>query len=88
MSKLSDWFTGIPPAQGWWNTRIKGCNTHLPANLRRHWNGVKWSGPVTIGKTSDKECGYAMNSRSTINPQLIEYQGLLSEPLEPVHPTH
>lgn len=50
------WFSGPPPAVGWWPSSI-GSNL----DLYRWWNGSFWSSAATSGDENSKVVAAAMN---------------------------
>lgn len=69
MSELTEWASGIPPQQGWWNASIE-----RDPSARRYWNGETWSAPCYVGDPDD------IAERARMAPsqaaEVIEWRGL------------
>lgn len=83
---VTDWFTGKPPAMGWWEVRYIASeeerqhyanNGRIERQTRRWWNGKVWSWPVRVGLDSEQDAGEAASRVALADPKKLEYRGLL-----------
>lgn len=71
----TDWRKGPPPCEGWWNASVSRCE-----DIRRHWNGKRWSAPVYVGDPdTHAERAKATAADMTVIGDHIEYRGLTAE---------
>lgn len=68
-----------PPCVGWWQTRSI-TSPDLMQPQRRWWNGRHWSMPVIVGKTDDELTRNKRYEASFLEPNRIEWCGLLKPP--------
>lgn len=74
-AELTSWRSGPPPCVGWWN-----ASTRRDPQVRRYWNGKRWSRCVMVGVTSDVLTEHLKTFAASRFAQTSEWRGLAKEP--------